>query len=87
MEIEFLTNYSVPIVIGVCLCIGYVIKNLVQSSAINRYIPLIVSILGVVVNVWINLAFTPEVLLGGLFSGLISTGMHQLLKNIINRED
>ena len=87
MGIEFLTNYSVPIVIGVCLCVGYVIKKLVQSSAINRYIPLIVSILGVVVNVWINLAFTPEVLLGGLFSGLISTGMHQLLKNIINRED
>jgi hypothetical protein len=87
MGIEFLTNYRVPIVIGVCLCVGYVIKNLVQSSAINRYIPLIVSILGVVVNVWLNLAFTPEVLLGGLFSGLISTGMHQLLKNIINRED
>ena len=87
MEIEFLTNYSVPIVIGVCLCVGYVIKNLVQSSAINKYIPLIVSILGVVVNVWLNLAFTPEVLLGGLFSGLISTGMHQLLKNIINKED
>jgi hypothetical protein len=87
MGIEFLTNYNVPIVIGVCLCVGYVIKNLVQSSAINRYIPLIVSILGVVVNVWLNLAFTPEVLLGGLFSGLISTGMHQLLKNIINRED
>ena len=87
MGIEFLTNYSVPIVIGGCLCVGYVIKNLVQSSAINRYIPLIVSILGVVVNVWLNLAFTPEVLLGGLFSGLISTGMHQLLKNIINREN
>lgn len=87
MGIEFLTNYSVPIVIGVCLCVGYVIKNLVQSSAINRYIPLIVSILGVVVNVWLNLAFTPEILLGGLFSGLVSTGMHQLLKNIINRED
>ena len=65
MGIEFLTNYSVPIVIGVCLCVGYVIKNLVQSSAINRYIPLIVSILGVAVNVWLNLAFTPEVLLGG----------------------
>lgn len=87
MGIEFLTNYNVPIVIGVCLCVGYVIKNLVRSSAINRYIPLIVSILGVAVNVWLNLAFTPEVLLGGLFSGLISTGMHQLLKNIINRED
>lgn len=87
MGIEFLTNYSVPIVSGVCLCVGYVIKNLMQSSAINKYIPLIVSILGVVVNVWLNLAFTPEVLLGGLFSGLISTGMHQLLKNIINRED
>lgn len=87
MGIEFLTNYSVPIVIGVCLCVGYIIKNLVQSSAINRYIPLIVSILGVVVNVWINLAFTPEVLLSGLFSGLISTGMHQLLKNMINKED
>ena len=52
---------------------------------INKYIPLIMGALGVVLNVWINLGITPQILLGGLFSGLASTGMHQVFKNLINK--
>lgn len=86
-DISFLTEYAVPIIVGICLCIGYVIKNIVTSEKVNKYIPLIMAILGVGLNIWINMGFTPEILLGGLISGLASTGLHQAFKNIIERKD
>lgn len=86
-DISFLTNYAVPIIIGICLCIGYVLKNVITSEKVNKYIPLIMAALGVILNVWINMNFTPEILLGGLFSGLASTGLHQAFKNLIKRKD
>ena len=87
MDISFLTEYAVPIIVGICLCIGYVIKNIVTSKKLNKYIPLIMAILGVGLNIWINMDFTPAILLGGLISGLASTGLHQAFKNIIERKD
>lgn len=87
MNLDFLTNYAVPIVVGVCLCVGYILKNVVPNEKVNKFIPLIMGILGVALNAWINLNFTPEILLGGLLSGLSSTGLYEAFKNLINKED
>lgn len=85
---EFLNGYIVLIVVGICLCVGYVIKHFIPAKAVNKYIPLIMAVLGVVLNVWVNgFAFTPEILLGGLVSGLASTGLHQAFKQFIKKED
>jgi hypothetical protein len=85
---DFLNDYLVLIVIGICLCVGYVIKNLIPGDKINKFIPLIMAVLGVLLNVWLNgFAFTPEILLGGLISGLASTGMHQVFKQFIEKKD
>lgn len=85
---EFLNDYLVLIVMGICLCIGYVIKHLIPTDKINRFIPLIMAVLGVILNVWLNsFAFTPDILLGGLASGLASTGMHQVFKKFIEKEE
>lgn len=83
MDLGFLTEFAVPIIVGICLCIGYIVKNVVPGENLNRYIPLIMGGMGVVLNVWIKGAFTAEVLLGGLFSGLASTGLYEMFKNII----
>lgn len=84
---EFLNDYLVLIVLGICLCVGYVIKHAIPTEKINKFIPLIMAILGVVLNVWISgFEFTPEVLLGGLASGLASTGMHQAFKQFIEKD-
>ena len=84
---EFLNDYLVLIVVGVCLCVGYVLKNVVPSEKVNRFIPLIMLVLGTLVNTWMNdFTFTPEILLGGMFSGLASTGMHQLFKQFITKK-
>lgn len=84
---EFLNDYIVLIVMGICLCVGYMIKHVVPSEKINKYIPLIMGVLGVGVNVWLNaFSLTPEILLGGLASGLASTGMHQVFKQFIEKD-
>ena len=87
MDIGFLTEYAIPLIVGICLCVGYIIKNLVPSDSINKFIPLIMGIIGVLLNFWVNQQFTAEVLLGGLFSGLASTGLYELFRNLINRGD
>lgn len=84
---EFLNDYLVLIVMGICLCVGYVIKHLIPSEKVNKFIPLIMAVLGVLLNVWLNaFAFTPEILLGGLASGLASTGMYEMFKQFIEKK-
>lgn len=83
---EFFNDYLVLIVVAICLCVGYVLKHLVPSDGINRFIPLIMCLLGVGINVWLNgFAISPEILLEGMASGLASTGMHQLFKQFIEK--
>lgn len=85
---EFLNEYLVLIVVGICLCVGYVIKHYIPSDKVNKYIPLIMAVLGVILNVWVNgFIFTPAILLGGLFSGLASTGLHQAFKAFIENKE
>ena len=39
-------------------------------------------VLGVLLNTWLNgFTFTPEILLGGLASGLAATGAYEVVKN------
>ena len=87
MDLSFLNDYLILIVVGVCLCVGYIIKASV-SFIPNKFIPLIMGVLGVILNVWLNsFAFTPEILLGGLFTGLASTGLHQLFIQLIGGKE
>ncbi len=83
---EFLKDYFEFIIIGICLCVGYIIKNILPGDKINRYIPLIMGTIGLVLAFWLNrFVFTPQVLLGGLVSGLASTGLHQTFKIFIEK--
>ena len=85
---EFLNEYSIPVIVGICLCVGFILKNLVTTDKINKFIPLIVAVIGVIVNAWLNTwMVTPEILLSGMFSGLASTGMHQLFKQFIEKTE
>lgn len=83
---EFLNDYIVLVVLGICLCVGYILKNLIPTDKVNKFIPLIVGVLGVVLNIWANgWALTPEVLLGGLASGLASTGAYEAVAQFIKK--
>lgn len=87
MDLSVLTQYISIIVVGICLCVGYVIKNSLDFIP-NKYIPLIMLVLGTVINVLINLTeINAEVILTGMFSGLASTGLYEMFKNLINKEE
>ena len=78
---ETLSNYMVLIVVAVCLCVGYVLTHLVPTHKINPFIPLIMAVLGIFMNMWISgFKITPEILLGGMISGLASTGLNEAFK-------
>ena len=86
MDLTFLNDYVVLVIVGICVCVGYVLKNSFPSLD-NKYIPLIIAVLGVVLNVWLVRDISPDVMLGGMFSGLASAGLHQLFVTLINKED
>lgn len=79
---EMFSNYIIPVILGSCLVVGYIVKNF--TGADNRMIPALVTALGVALAVWMNWpAISPEVILGGAVSGLASTGMHQMFRQWI----
>ena len=82
---EFLTQFSIPVVIGICLCVGYILKNVVTTDKVNKFIPLIMGALGLGLNMWINLGVSPEIIHGGLVSGLASTGLYEAFRQFIKK--
>ena len=86
MDIKFLTDYMVPVIMGICLCAGYIVKHCVKDAD-NRIIPTLCAVLGVALAVWMHWpAVTPEVLLQGMASGLASTGLHQAVRQLFGSE-
>lgn len=87
MEISTLSNYLVLIVVGICLCVGYTIKHSLDFIP-NKYIPLIMLVLGTVTNILVNIEnINAEVILAGMLSGLASTGLHQVFSKFINNKE
>ena len=82
---EFLNQFSIPVIVGICLCVGYILKNVVTTDKVNKFIPLIMGILGLGLNMWINLGVSPEIILGGLVSGLASTGLYEAFRQFIKK--
>ena len=86
MDLTFLNEFLVVIVLAFCLGVGFIIKYSLDFID-NKYIPLIMGIVGVTFNVFVNSgAVTPVVIVGGLISGLASTGLYEMFRNCISKE-
>lgn len=87
--IEFINEYIDVVTMLLCLCVGYIIKHVIPGTSINRFIPLIVGIIGVIISFFSATELTPHnipvIILSGLVSGLASTGLYEALDNIIKR--
>lgn len=87
MNIEFLNEYINIVVLGICLCTGYVIKTSLDFIS-NKYIPLIMLILGVVINILCNINnIDTVVILSGMVSGLASTGLYEAMRNLLQKKE
>lgn len=86
-DLTTISTYLVPSIVILCLLVGYIIKNLIPNDAVNRFIPLIVGVLGIVAAVSTALtAGTPisvDIIVAGLASGLASTGLFEGYKNLL----
>ncbi len=81
-----LNNYIVPVTLVVCLCVGYIIKHFIPTDKINKFIPLIVGLLGIFITCWnSNWCINPDIIAIGLVSGPASTGLHELFRQFIDK--
>ena len=82
MDFSFVVEYISPIILVACLIVGYVVKHAIPNETINRYIPLILAVLGIVLNVWACMGISLEIAVTGAMSGLASTGLYELFAKI-----
>jgi len=81
-----ISTYAIPVIMATCWCIGYIVKKWINDID-NKWIPTICAILGVILNILMNGgAFTVEILLGGLASGLAATGVNELVSQLKTTE-
>jgi hypothetical protein len=86
MDLNFLLDYVNIVVLGICLCVGYAIKTSLDFIN-NKYIPLIMLVTGTIINIVINLqSVNAAVVLGGMISGLASTGLYEAMRNLIDKD-
>lgn len=87
---ENLTNifndYFSILIVVICLIVGFILKKWIKDVD-NKWIPTICALLGVAISVWVGDSFTAETIAIGLVSGLASTGLHQLVSQILLKED
>lgn len=85
MDLTIITEYISPIILIACLIVGYVIKHAIPNETINRYIPLILAVLGGVLNVWACMGVDLEIVVTGMMSGLASVGLYELFAQFIEK--
>ena len=87
-DLTFLLDYVNLVVLGICLCVGFALKHAKLFDWLgNQYIPLSMLILGTVINILINYpGINATVVLGGMVSGLASTGLYEMLRNLLDKD-
>lgn len=85
MDLDFLLQYINLITLGICLCIGYAFKKIDKFN--NQYIPAVMLLLGTIINVLVNIPnINMAVILGGMISGLASTGLYEAMRNLLEKD-
>lgn len=84
MDFTVFENYFVLSVVLACLIVGYIIKKWINDVD-NKYIPTVVTVFGIVLNLAVS-GVSVESAIFGAFMGLASTGLHQTFKQYIEKE-
>lgn len=82
--LEIMNQYIVVIIMIGCLGIGYIIKHSLNFIP-NKYIPLILGLVGILLNIWNSGNLSVEIIVGGLASGLAAVGAFEGYKNITKK--
>lgn len=84
-DLTFLMEFIDPITLGICLCVGFALKYAkIFERFGNQYIPLSMLILGCIIGIVTHIGNTnAAVVLGGMISGLASTGLYEMMRNLL----
>lgn len=84
-DLTFLTQHINPVILGICLLVGYALKTAFEKFP-NKFIPLAALCTGTIIAILINWqgGISAETLLGGMISGLASTGLYEMLRNLLD---
>ena len=88
MDLTYLFEYVNLLTLGICLCVGFALKTAFAWFP-NKYIPLAALTMGCIINILISLetGINAVVVLGGMISGLASTGLNEMLRNLLKRDE
>ena len=85
MDVSFIMEYYMPMVLAASSVIGYVVKKSLDFIP-NKYIPLILAVSGAVLGCIANRNIALESIVYGAVSGLASTGLHQAFTKLVEDE-
>lgn len=77
-----LDDFIVLIPCVAALIVGFLLKKAIPTIP-ERFIPLICAVLGLAVNIWVNMSINPGIFVEGLISGIAATGMFSMVKSFI----
>ena len=85
MEMNQLLLYIDVVAVGICLCITYILKHTLTEYP-SKYIPLIMSLVGIAVEILGQHDFAMDCVLTGMLSCLSSIGLYSLFKKWLQSE-
>ncbi len=81
MNLDFITELYIPVVLIACLVIGVVLKKWYPLD--NKWIPTVLVVVGAVLGCVANGIVTLDSVVAGAVTGLASTGFHQAFKQLL----
>ena len=82
---DFLEGLIVPVIMAICLCLGFIIKNFDKIP--NKWIPAILAVVGILIALWENWgAITPTTVAGGIVSALASIGAYESYRHLFGSD-
>lgn len=80
MDINFISDFFVPCIVALSLCVGYVMRNFLPTD--NKWIPLALLIIGAISGVIVS-GFSYAGIVSGAVSGLAAVGLNQAFKQAL----
>lgn len=84
MDLSFINEMYIPVVMALCLVLGYILKHWIKDVD-NKYIPTILAFLGATGACIAKMDISLELIVSGMVTGLASTGLHQAFKQFIEK--
>lgn len=85
MNLEFIVDMYIPVVMVICLCVGFIMKKFLPTD--NKFIPLTLAILGAVLGCIVAKDIAIDHIAAGMVTGLAAVGLHQVFAQLLGLDN